>query len=642
MVKSLFSKRRRERDPKIFFYSVVFVVLTLCLPGVNGCDWPLVQIADAATPDTIVEVVDKLPNETQENNASILIQGKIALFGACPPDDVTAIFNRVLFLSDAEGSNSKLCNSIEDVGGAIVVAQRGECNFFNKTINAWRANASALIVGNDESDLENALFPMGCPQEYDSLCNNMSIPSIMISSKDYQALKLIIAAHDARTLRMKVYARKHPSIDPASVIIWAMGVSIVVIASYLSAYTERNTAAGNVVGERGEVEGFDKNLPFQELNMGHALGFIVVSSGVLVFLFFFIRDLILILVVLYCFASISAFVSVATPLLERAFQSCAKKVHLWRLGRTSVSILVTLPLCIAIAVFWFVNRHQSSWVWILQDIMSASLCLHIISIVRFNDIKVCTVLLSLAVLYDIFWVFISPLLFSENVMIGVATGQGHDWTNGTDHDSPPEMIPMLLVVPKVLDWAGGVTLLGLGDVVLPGLLVSFALRVDNLKQKSALGGYFLYISFGYAVGLMFAILVPCTLWPFLLLSWSRGELKEMWEGPFQREESDHHDASAAEENDCLDKDDLEQVCTRGCESSLSLRKLFLSTRMRVERILMIQRGQHKHKDLSAANVCWTELITFFSCPLFATVRIIPHLRVFPLAHAMSYSAIRFH
>jgi hypothetical protein len=32
--------------------------------------------------------------------------------------------------------------------------------------------------------------------------------------------------------------------------------------------------------------------------------------------------------------------------------------------------------------------------------------------VRFSDIKVPTVLLSLALVYDVFWVFISPLLFS--------------------------------------------------------------------------------------------------------------------------------------------------------------------------------------------------------------------------------------
>jgi hypothetical protein len=41
---------------------------------------------------------------------------------------------------------------------------------------------------------------------------------------------------------------------------------------------------------------------------------------------------------------------------------------------------------------------------------------------------------------------------------------------------------MLLVVPKMFDWSGGVTLLGLGDIALPGLLVAFSLRVDVIKS----------------------------------------------------------------------------------------------------------------------------------------------------------------
>lgn len=37
-------------------------------------------------------------------------------------------------------------------------------------------------------------------------------------------------------------------------------------------------------------------------------------------------------------------------------------------------------------------------------------------------LQVATFLLSLAFLYDIFWVFISPQLFGESVMVKVATG----------------------------------------------------------------------------------------------------------------------------------------------------------------------------------------------------------------------------
>ncbi|KAH9329748.1 hypothetical protein KI387_001856, partial [Taxus chinensis] len=77
---------------------------------------------------------------------------------------------------------------------------------------------------------------------------------------------------------------------------------------------------------------------------------------------------------------------------------------------------------------------------------------------------VAAVLLSCAFVYDIFWVFISPLLFHESVMIAVARGD----------NSGGENIPMLLRIPRFFDPWGGDNMIGFGDIVLPGLLVSFA------------------------------------------------------------------------------------------------------------------------------------------------------------------------
>ena len=42
---------------------------------------------------------------------------------------------------------------------------------------------------------------------------------------------------------------------------------------------------------------------------------------------------------------------------------------------------------------------------------------------------------------------------------------------------------MLLLLPRIADYMGGYTMLGLGDIVLPGLLVSFAIRYDVSTRK---------------------------------------------------------------------------------------------------------------------------------------------------------------
>ena len=57
-----------------------------------------------------------------------------------------------------------------------------------------------------------------------------------------------------------------------------------------------------------------------------------------------------------------------------------------------------------------------------QDLFGMCLCVLFLSVIRFSNMKVAALLLSMAFLYDIFFVFISPYFFSESVMVKVATG----------------------------------------------------------------------------------------------------------------------------------------------------------------------------------------------------------------------------
>ncbi|KAG0602303.1 hypothetical protein M758_10G005300 [Ceratodon purpureus] len=63
-----------------------------------------------------------------------------------------------------------------------------------------------------------------------------------------------------------------------------------------------------------------------------------------------------------------------------------------------------------------------------------------------------------------------------------------------------EGIPMLLKVPRLYDPWGGYSIIGFGDILLPGLLVSFCLRYDWVAKKSLFNGYFLWTSVGYGLG----------------------------------------------------------------------------------------------------------------------------------------------
>ena len=118
--------------------------------------------------------------------------------------------------------------------------------------------------------------------------------------------------------------------------------------------------------------------------------------------------------------------------------------------------------------------------------------------------QVGTVLLSCAFLYDIFWVFISTKFFSESVMIVVSnqysvTLYDRSWqwfrllgvSNAEEYipsfisfqqvargdKSGEDGIPMLLKIPRIFDPWGGYSIIGFGDILLPGLLIAFSLRL---------------------------------------------------------------------------------------------------------------------------------------------------------------------
>ncbi|MBA0826637.1 hypothetical protein Goarm_011465 [Gossypium armourianum] len=172
-------------------------------------------------------------------------------------------------------------------------------------------------------------------------------------------------------------------------------------------------------------------------------------------------------------------------------------------GAVSHLTLAVCPFCIAFAVVWAVYR-RISFAWIGQDILGIALIITVLQIVRVPNLKastlICfafatcysgflhvlllcgfvefllnqvgTVLLGCAFLYDIFWVFASKWLFHESVMIVVARGD----RSGEDG------IPMLLKIPRMFDPWGGYSVIGFGDIILPGLLVAFSLRFEHLKH----------------------------------------------------------------------------------------------------------------------------------------------------------------
>jgi minor histocompatibility antigen H13 len=77
--------------------------------------------------------------------------------------------------------------------------------------------------------------------------------------------------------------------------------------------------------------------------------------------------------------------------------------------------------------------------------------------------------------YDVFWVFGSPSVIGDNVMVTVATSKSFL--------SSPMMLQFPVLNPGPS--GRGFTILGLGDITVPGLLIALALRFDRYRSSSS-------------------------------------------------------------------------------------------------------------------------------------------------------------
>ncbi|XP_048131929.1 signal peptide peptidase-like 2 [Rhodamnia argentea] len=454
--------------------------------------------------------------------------GLSARFGALLPSDAEKGVKLPLVLSNPANCCS---NSSTELKGSIALATRGDCDFTTKAEIAQVESAAGLLVINDEEDL----FEMVCPENGTAL--NISIPVIMVSKSAGSILKSMLV--DGR-VEILLYSPVRPLVDFSVVFLWMMAVGTVVCASLWSDFTaaeqidERYNELSPKVSSNGGIAKDDSEKEVLDISVMGAVCFVITASIFLVLLYFFMSSWVLwVLIVLFCIGGIEGMHSIILGLISRKSRNCSQKmVGIPLIGEVSLISIIVLVPCMAFAIFWAVHQ-KASWAWIGQDILGICMMITVLQVARLPNIKVASVLLCCAFLYDIFWVFLSPLLFKESVMVAVARGD----------NSGGASIPMLLRVPRLFDPWGGYDMIGFGDILFPGLLVSLLYRFDKENKRGSVNGYFLWSTVGYGVGLCLTYLglylmnghgqpallylVPCTLGLSLVLALARGELKHL-------------------------------------------------------------------------------------------------------------------
>ncbi|KAF8441531.1 signal peptide peptidase-domain-containing protein [Boletus edulis BED1] len=193
--------------------------------------------------------------------------------------------------------------------------------------------------------------------------------------------------------------------------------------------------------------------------------------------------------------------------------------------RTPTLVLFPLGILPSILYSFSAGSRKSA---LLTDIFALSFSHNTLSILKLDSFKTGCILLSALFVYDIFWVF-----FTE-VMVKVATSLD---------------VPIKLLWPKSMIFATekGFTMLGLGDVVIPGLFIALALRYDHARAEkmktSFTKAYFSVTLTAYVVGLVTTMTVmhmmgkaqpallylsPACILSLFVTAVVRGEVDDVW------------------------------------------------------------------------------------------------------------------
>jgi signal peptide peptidase-like protein 2B len=384
------------------------------------------------------------------------------------------------------------------------------CKLYSPTQLRECPSKMCLLTGNFGKNDDASKLEVCCAWDlhvwlYKDISKNttITIPASYLTME--QGLQLLNDVQ-AGNVQAVLYSRHRPDYNFSSILIWALGVFVAALAAYLSA-GDYHHKIKNVLSraqarassddprrsrrkDNASNDGLDQTpLPVQEdtleLSPIHALGFIIMASAGLFILFFF--KIYNFVKVMYAFGCSSAVVQVITlPLVKKIAKRLRfRDFTVWKTGTAdfgdiSYLEIIAFFLGYGLGFSWlyvaFFVRHPGDYVffWVLQDVMGACMCITFLSIIKLNSIKVAAVLLTAAFLYDIFMVFVTPYIFAgKSVMIIVATSGGPpkadpSWCEKYPDDADcqgGDPLPMLLTMPRIGDYMGGSSLLGLGDIV---------------------------------------------------------------------------------------------------------------------------------------------------------------------------------
>ncbi|PHZ11297.1 uncharacterized protein RHIMIDRAFT_216596 [Rhizopus microsporus ATCC 52813] len=205
------------------------------------------------------------------------------------------------------------------------------------------------------------------------------------------------------------------------------------------------------------------------------------------------------------------------------------------ISRFSFTVIhfIMLFFSIALTVYYGLTKN-----WVASNIFGLSFSVNAIQLLSLDSFKTGMILLSGLFFYDIFWVFYTP------VMVSVAK----------NFDAPIKLLWPRHIIEYIYGKATSFAMLGLGDIVIPGIFVALTLRYDRHMswKRNPVGEfrstdfpkpYFTACFIAYILGLVTTTAVmhifnaaqpallylsPACILSVLITAAIRGELKELF------------------------------------------------------------------------------------------------------------------
>nr|XP_025035393.1 minor histocompatibility antigen H13 [Pelodiscus sinensis] len=147
--------------------------------------------------------------------------------------------------------------------------------------------------------------------------------------------------------------------------------------------------------------------------------------------------------------------------------------------------LVCLAMSSVVGVWYLLRKH-----WIANNLFGLAFSLNGVELLHLNNVSTGCILLGGLFIYDVFWVF------GTNVMVTVAKS----------FEAPIKLVFPQDLLEKGLE-ADNFAMLGLGDVVIPGIFIALLLRFDiSLKKNTHTYFYTSFVAYIFGLGLTIFIM----------------------------------------------------------------------------------------------------------------------------------------